>query len=146
MSDIERAKEILSGGDYTCVLCREDVTFTDKAKGISPMLDFIGKSVDLRGFSAADRIVGKAAAILFVNAGVIEVYAEVMSRAGMSFLAAHGVKHSYGMLTEKIINRDQTDICPMEKAVKEIKMTADIDEICSGVELLMKKRSELRGA
>ena len=46
----------------------------------------------------------------------------------MEVLELYGVNYEYEMLTEKIINRDGTDICPMEKAVSE---TDDIKETYS---------------
>ena len=70
MHDLERARMLLTEGSYASVLCRADVCYTSRGKGISPMLDWIGAGVELKGFCAADIIVGKAAAMLFVHAGV----------------------------------------------------------------------------
>ena len=49
---------------------------------------------DLSGFCAADRVVGRAAAMLFVKAGVHAVFAEVMSDGAAALLAAHGIDAS----------------------------------------------------
>jgi hypothetical protein len=103
------------------------------------MMKFIAEGRDLCGYSAADLIVGKAAAMLFVKAGISEVYGEIMSKAGADFLIAHDIPFSYGTLTEKIINRRGDDICPMEKTV------ADILDIDAGYEALRKKIMELSG-
>lgn len=43
------------------------------------MMRFIAEGRDLSGCSAADVIVGKASAMLFVKAGINEVYGKVMS-------------------------------------------------------------------
>ena len=61
-----------------------------------------------------------------------------MSQSGLDFLIRHGIECSYGALCEKIINRDKTDICPMEKAV------ADVDDIDEGIERIKNKLSFLR--
>lgn len=114
MTDIELAKENLHG--HSICLCRNGEYFTDDGRGISPMMRFIAEGRELSGFSAADVIVGKAAALLFVKAGIAEVYGGTMSRAGAEYLGRHHIPYSYGTLTEKIINRQGTDICPMEKA------------------------------
>ena len=145
MSDIEKAKKIFCSGEYTCVLCKGDIVFTSTSNGISPMLDFIENKTELCGFSAADKIVGKAAAILFVYAGVSQVYADVMSKQAVDFLASHNVKYSFGKLADKIINRSGTGICPMEKTVEKISSASDISEVKMGVNLLREKRNELRG-
>lgn len=120
MSDIEKAKKLLSGGNFTCVLCKGDTSYTSTGKGVSPMLTFLENSTELRGFSAADKIVGKAAAMLFVCAGVTEVFAEVMSKAAVNYLNERGIACSYGVLTDKIINRKGDGLCPMELAVMDI--------------------------
>lgn len=120
MSDIEKAKKLLSGGNFTCVLCKGDTSYTSTGKGVSPMLTFLENGTELRGFSAADKIVGKAAAMLFVCAGVTEVFAEVMSKAAVNYFNERGITCSYGVLTDKIINRKGDGLCPMELAVMDI--------------------------
>lgn len=118
MTDLEIAKSQLAG--HSICLCKDGAWFTDDGRGISPMLRFLDESRDLRGFSAADQIVGKAAAMLFVKAGIAAVYGEVMSQAGAEFLEANGIPHDCGTLTEQIINRQGTGICPMEETVSEL--------------------------
>ena len=118
MSDIERAKQNLPG--HSICLCKNGELITDDGRGISPMIKFIAENRDLNGYSAADIIVGKAAAMLFVKAGIVRVYAMTMSRPAAEFLHAHGIEYSYGTLTENIINRQGTDVCPMEKTVEHI--------------------------
>ena len=58
MTDVRRARLLLERDGHTCVLCRGDKVYADDRAGIAPMMGFIGAGVDLRGFSAADRIVG----------------------------------------------------------------------------------------
>ncbi len=119
--DIKKAKELLEKeGGYTCVLCKGAIVYTDTKRGIAPMLSFLESGTVLDGFSAADRVVGKAAAFLFVLAGVKEVYAKVMARRAVDVFEAHGILYSYDILTDHIINRSKTDLCPMEKAVAEV--------------------------
>lgn len=139
MSDILKAKELLYEGDFTCVLCNNDIVYVSKEKGISPMLDFIMDGVELVGFSAADKVVGKAAAMLFAKAGVREVYGEVMSKEGIAFLESHDIAYSYQVLAENIINRKGDGICPMENEVE------NINDTNIAYDLLIKKRNELRG-
>ena len=118
MTDLERAVAGLEG--HSICLCRGEELLTDDGRGISPMVRFIGEGRELSGWSAADVIVGKAAAALFVKAGVRAVCGVVMSAAGEEYLKAHGVEASYGTLTERIMNRRGTGICPMEQAVSGI--------------------------
>ena len=119
MSDIEKAKEKLAK-DTTCVLVKEDKIILSKDKGIAPILKLINAGKNLENFSLADRIVGKAVAMLVVYSKIREVYAEVLSEKGEEVLKKHNIKYSYKTLTENIINRKGDDICPMEKTVSKI--------------------------
>lgn len=118
MTDAELARSALKG--HSIALCRDGGIIVDDGRGISPMMKFIGAGMEISGYSAADVIVGKAAAMLFVKAGVVSVHGSTMSEAGKAYLESHGVACTWDILTERIINRAGTDICPMEKAVAEI--------------------------
>ena len=131
MTDIELAVRALEG--HSIALVRDGEVITHDGRGISPMLDLIGSGTDLCGYSAADLIVGKAAAMLFVKAGITAVYARTVSRAGLAYLKAHGIPCSYDTLTANMINREGTDICPMEKTV------LDVDDHETGYALLLEK-------
>jgi hypothetical protein len=102
------------------------------------MMKFIGMGKDLKGYSAADMIVGKAAAMLFVKAGICAVHGKVMSEAASEYLEAHHIPHSYDKLTEQIINRTGDNICPMEAAV------ANISDPEEGYKALFNKIQEMR--
>lgn len=138
MTDLELAKANLEG--HSICLCRDGSFFTDDGRGISPMIRFIGEGRDLRGYSAADVIVGKAAAMLFVKAGIVSVHGRTMSAAARDFLAQHAIPCSFDTLTERIINRQGTDICPMEKTV------ADISDPDAAYTALCARLAELRAA
>ena len=118
MTDIETAKYNLKG--HSICVCRDGSFFTSDGRGISPMMSFITEGKDLQGYSVADVIVGKAAAMLFVKAGISAVYGEVMTVAARDYLASNGIPCSCKTLTERIINRNGDDICPMEKTVTDI--------------------------
>ena len=115
MTDIEVAKNNLAG--HTICLCKGGVCLYSDARGISPMMNFIADGVDLSGYSVADLIVGKAAALLFIKCGIKEVYAKTLSKPAKKVLESNGVPVTFGTLTENIINRTGTDVCPIEKAV-----------------------------
>lgn len=115
MTDLEKAKEML-GGHSVC-FCKHGSFFTCDGRGISPLIKLIDEKRDVRGSAAADIIVGKAAAMLFVKMGVAQVYGRVMSKSAKKFLEQHSVLSSCGTLTDKIINREGDGICPMEQTV-----------------------------
>ena len=136
MSDTELAKQNLPG--HSICLCKNGELITDDGRGISPMMRFIAENRDLSGYSVADIIVGKAAAMLFVKAGIVGVYAETLSKPAAGFLERHGIPYAYKTLAENIINRQGTDICPMEKTV------SDIDDTEQAYEALKHRLAELK--
>lgn len=138
ISDLEQAKKILTNGSYSCVLYKNEVIYTSTKRGIAPLLDWLTDGVDLRGFSAADKIIGKAAALLFIQCGVKEVYAPVMSERAAALFLKHGIPASCDTLVEAIINRAGTGICPMEQA------TTKIDNPAESVNVLRKTLADLQ--
>lgn len=131
MTDLQTAKENLAG--HTICLCKDGTLLFSEKRGIAPMMGFIAENKDLRGYSVADLIVGKAAALLFVKSGIKSVFAKTLSKGGQAVLEKFGIPYEYETLTDKIINRAGTDICPMEKAVSP---TEDPEE---GYRLLRKQ-------
>ena len=117
MKDLVNAKSLLAEG-HTCVLCKGTEFRISDLTGIRPMVDFLDQNLSLKGFSAADRIVGKAAAFLFVLAGVRAVYGETMTREAKAYLESMGIPTEARTLTEHIVNRAGDGPCPMERAVK----------------------------
>ena len=115
MTDLQTAKNNLSG--HTICLCKDGNCLFSEKKGIAPMMDFIAEGVDFAGYSVADLIVGKAAALLFVKCGIKRVFAKTLSEKGKRILELYGLDYEYETLAKSIINRAGTDICPMEKAV-----------------------------
>ena len=115
MTDLQIAKNNLAG--HTICLCKGGKYIHSVRRGISPIMGFIESGADLRGYSVADVVVGKAAALLFVKCGITHVFAKTLSEYAKRILELYGVDYEYGLLTERIINRAGTDTCPMEKAV-----------------------------
>ena len=106
---------------YTCVLSKnEAVIFMSREKGIKPLIEVIESNTDTHACFAEDKIVGKAAALLYAFMGVEAVHADVMSKDGLDILKTYGINASYNILTDKIINLRGDDICPMEKTVADI--------------------------
>ena len=117
MTDLEIARSHLNSGSYTCVVCKGDCLHFATARGVRPLLNWLDAGVDMHGFSAADKVVGRATAFLYALLGVSEVYANVMSRPAAQVLQAHGIAAHWGKLVDGIINRQGTGPCPFEAAV-----------------------------
>ncbi len=137
MSNMQEALRLLEQEDYTCVLVCEKERLTSRERGITPLWNWYREGRRLDDFVAADKVVGKAAAYLYVVLGVKEVYAKVLSQPALEVFSDFGVNATYETLTEAIRNRAGTGFCPMETAVQNAKT---IEEALA---LIEKKRREL---
>lgn len=118
MSDnLKKAREILENERFTFAAFDGKTVLTDERRGVKPLLDIIDRGDNLGGFSAADKVVGKAAAFLYVLLGVSEIYADVISRHALSVLEEYKIHAEYAVLTDAVKNRAGTGFCPMETAV-----------------------------
>lgn len=118
--DLNRAIALLTEGNYTCVVCRDDITYTATFRGVKPLVNWLDEGLDLTGFSAADKVVGKATAYLYCLLGVRAVHAQVMSTPAMEVLRAHGIDSRCEKEVPGIINRQGNGPCPFEAAVWDI--------------------------
>ena len=139
MTDVERAKALLTEGGYTVVLCHGDATHTDTRRGVVPLLALLDRGEDVSAFAAADKVVGKAAAFLYLRLGVAILHAAVISTSALDLLAAHGVTVTYDTLVPAIRNRSGDGYCPMETVT--LPLTAPVE-----AEVAIRKRlAELIG-
>ena len=120
MTDLEIARSHLDSGSYTCVVCKDQTLYFATDRGVKPLLNWLDSGMDMGGFSAADKVVGRATAFLYCLLGVTAVHANVMSRPAAQVLQENGIAAHWGTLVEGIINRRGTGPCPFEAAVMDI--------------------------
>lgn len=120
LDDLQKAQQILHDTDSTCVLCRDELVYRSTDRGVAPLLRFLDSGEDTCGFSAADKVVGKAAALLYCLLGVRRVHGNVMSLAAVQVLRKNGIEAYWDRLAENIRNRSNTGLCPMEEATLSI--------------------------
>lgn len=119
-NDLEKARVYLEKEHCTCVLCREEALFSSHHRGVRPLLDFLDSGSNFAGFSAADKVVGKATAFLYCLLGVRAVHAQVLSDAAAEVFTRQGITFSCDSRVASIRNRDNTGPCPMEHATRDI--------------------------
>ena len=95
-NDFERAVSLLHRDGYTCVLCDRDRVLTSREHGLAPLIRLLDTNESLQDMAAADRLIGRAAALLLLAAGVKAVYGEVMSEDAHRLLSDAGVRTEYG--------------------------------------------------
>ena len=122
MNDLDIAKSHLQEKELTLTIVKEgSVIFETCSHRISGFLGAIEKLGDkLEGASVADRVVGKAIALLCVYARIRRVYAEILSRKAKAVFEENGVPCEWKELVETILDLNQRGVCPFEKAATDI--------------------------
>jgi len=117
MDDLSLAKQRLNESSLTLVIAKDGkVIFESSSDGINDLIRAIDSLKDnLNESSVADTTVGKAVALLFVYSKISSVFAKVMSEHGMRVLDEANIRIEYETLIPKILNREKTDTCPLEK-------------------------------
>ncbi|MDP4118548.1 MAG: ECF transporter S component [Bacillota bacterium] len=123
----------------TCVIIKNNTIIkTEKGRGIGPVIEMYESGV-LKDTYFADKIIGKAAAMIITLGGVKGCYGEVMSIEAEKWLIQHGIEADCGLKVETISNRTGDGMCPMEQTVQ------GIDDPQKGFEKLKDKLAQLRG-
>lgn len=118
--DSEQALAVLRAEDCTCVLCRGEQVIRSHQRGVRPLLGWVREGKEKTGFGAADKVVGRAAAFLYVLLKIRELHACVLSIPAKEVLEAHGIPVTYDLLVDRIRNRSGDGFCPMEQAVRDV--------------------------
>jgi hypothetical protein len=99
-----------------------EVIFSSGSRGVAPLVeavDAFGRE-GLIGVVTADRIVGRAAALLNVYMGAVEVHALLISAGAKEVLGEHGVGFIFREETDAIKMRDGVVFCPFERLVQGV--------------------------
>ncbi len=120
-NNLENVKKILDEHiSYTCVIQTKSGVFHSTERGVKPLLSCLESGQDFSGCVAADKVIGKAAAFLYVLLKADAVYANIISGPAKKVLLQYDIEVSYDQEVEAIRNRTNTGYCPMETAVWDI--------------------------
>ncbi len=111
------AAALLKREGYSLVLYNENEHKVFSSRGVAPLLSLLDSGEALCDFSAVDKVVGKAAAFLYIALGIRRVFALTVSESAYRLMCEQGVEVEYEALVSRILNRDGTGFCPMESAV-----------------------------
>ncbi len=112
---------LASDETLTCVVNGPQGVLSAQERGIKPILHWLAYAPDaLRGAAIADKVVGKAAALLFIQGGISCLHTRVISQPALDILTAHQITVTYDQKVERISNRAGDGLCPMESRVIDI--------------------------
>lgn len=123
-ADLEIAKQKLKEMGLSLVVVKGGkIIFKSSLQGLAGLIEAIERlSKSAYYSSVADKIVGKAAALLIAYLRASEVYAVTMSRSGLDTLAKHHIRVEYERLVPEIMNRRGDDLCPFEKITLNVEV------------------------
>ena len=108
---LERAKSLLKSTDSTIAVVSVDDVFTSHERCVKPLLHLLTeKKGFLKGASVADKVIGKAAALLMVLGEIKEVHTLIISEPAIKVFEKHNIPCFY----DKKVNRTGDGLCPME--------------------------------
>ena len=114
--NIEDLKDILLKENHTIVIYKSDASVVvSDDRGVAPLMQLLNEDASqLRDAIVADKVIGKAAALLMVYAGVKEVYTPTISVPAVTVFDNHNITHTYDKVVDRIVNRKGDGLCPME--------------------------------
>lgn len=117
MKDLELAKQVLAQEEAALVVVRDqEVLFVRHGGGLRPLFDLVKEAGDqLKGCVIADKLTGQAAARLYQEVGIDQVFAYTISAKASQILDQAGIAYQADRAVDKILNRTRDDLCPMEK-------------------------------
>lgn len=111
-----RCASLVKDEGFTVAFSNGTELITSTQRGVSPLLKILDEHGSLPDFYAADKVVGRAAAFIYVLLGVRQLFAITVSDGACEILNRYGVSFFYENRVPVIRNRTDTDLCPMEKA------------------------------
>jgi len=106
--------EFKASGLSILIIKNNKVIFKSREQMLAPLVQAI-QDTDMTEATAYDKIVGRAASLLFIHAKVKEVFAVVASKPALELLTKNQIPATPQIITENIMNQAGIDLCPMEK-------------------------------
>ena len=115
MLPLEQAKSLLLTSASTIAVVSNGEVFTSQERGVKPLLHLLTeKKGFLKGASVADKVIGKAAALLMVLGEIKEVHTLIISEPAIKVFEKYNISYFYDKKVDRIVNRTGDGLCPME--------------------------------
>lgn len=132
-NNLNYIKEILLKENHTIVILKKDASvITSDNRGVSPLIKLLKEDkLQLQDSIIADKVIGKAAALLMIYGNVKEVYTPIISSPAIKIFNINNVKIYYDKEVDRIINRKGDGLCPMETLCLDIDNPEEAFEVIS---------------
>lgn len=123
---LEQAKSILHTSASTIAVVSNGEVFTSQERGVKPLLYLLSeKKGFLKGASVADKVIGKAAALLMVLGEIKEVHTFIISEPAIKVFEKYNIPCFYDKKVDRIVNRTGDGLCPMETLCLDVDNPAE---------------------
>lgn len=141
MNDLDTAIKILNNENVNFVAVKDNkIIYKTKERGLKAIIDIYNKNIAvLNNASIADTVTGRVAALFLSYGKISSIYSSIISDEACKIFEDDNIKFSYENKVEKILNRDKTDICPMDKLSQGVN---DIDSLADKIKKFMEGKNE----
>lgn len=101
----------------TLVVYKNDEIKTYSEHNLQPVLMYL-ENDDFADAFVFDKVVGRAAAYLYVYGNADYVYADTISKPAIDILKKNHIKYEANNVVDEIQNKDKTGLCPFEELTK----------------------------
>jgi hypothetical protein len=123
LDDLGEAERALKSGNLTMAAVKGGrLIFSTSVPGLRAIFSALGAlGGEFPGSSVADKVVGRAAALLYAHYGARAVFGATMSEGAAAVLRERGIGVRFDRLVPEIRGRDGVGMCPFERAVMGIR-------------------------
>lgn len=131
MNDINIAKTHLQNNNLSMVIVKDrNILEESSARGIKPIFEvYTNRKDNLKDSFIADKVIGKAAAMILANAGIKMLYTDLISHKAIEVLDKYKIEYEFAKKVPVILNRDGSDMCPIEKLSSNTDNVEDLIEM-----------------
>lgn len=136
---LESVIKLLHDGDHALVIEHQEQVYPFEGRGIRPLYEVFQHQRELLNQSwVADKVSGKAHAMLCAAGGAKSVYADLMSADAIEIYQSNDIHYEYGQSVPHILNRDRSDLCPIEQLASDLAPDC-IETLCTRIESFFEK-------
>ncbi len=118
MSKLKDVKKELYENNYKIIVLKnEEIIFTSMERGIKPIYDlqnYVNHEL-INNAYVADRVTGKAAAMVLSHLKIKGIFTELISENAIEIFKKNEIEVEYKTKVKNILNRSKNDLCPVER-------------------------------
>lgn len=136
---IDIAKDMLYKDNLKILIYKDKkVVFKSKNRGIQPIFELPRKIKlsEVEGAYVADRVIGRAAAMILSSLKIKAIYTRIISEEAIKIFKENNIQVSYDKKVKNILNRTKEDLCPIEKLSQGVN---NVEELLEEIEIFLKE-------